>query len=600
MHLRRTIAVKLILVLWCTQLISALDMPPQTWNATERKHAEESQMNPFPPRARAIQGKSAIVCDTGSPIAVYAGIDTLKKGGSAADAAATVALTETATQLGSFISYAGILQLVYFDAKSGKVYSLGAGWNSYRGEIDPQTIPASQLGLPGLSPNSETGSVAEGRKTMVPGFMAGIEAMHKRFGKLPFAQLVEPAIWYADNGVTVTHLLSPYFSVYGKFLERTPEGRQFLSQAGHEHPQVGDRFVQPALAETLRGVAKDGAKYMYTGPWGQQFVAAVQKNGGKVTMADMAAYQPKWEEPIATTFGGEHVFAPGGDNDGGKAVLEALNFAEEMRLDQALPYWKNPQVFKRVSRILQFAAVGSYPTPEVAAFQREHRLSFSLADRISKEYAKAMLPLVEQSESLPPPSDSHHSAGVVVVDRWGNVAALVHTINTAPWGTTGIVVGGVPLSDAAGYQQTRLNQVKPGDRVPDDMAPVIVMKANKPVVAVATVGVSLVPETVRIILGALGNHSDPNTLLSTPPLLYNYAPPEPGESYIWKRQLVPDDAYDSEFLKELQSIGVNVQQERRAQVLAIRGTAAFVIFDQASGMLQSAEDPNVIDFSDAY
>lgn len=601
MKLQRAIATTLVFALLGIQAVPAADMSPQTWNAAERKRVEELQMNSFPPRARAVEGRSGIICDTGSPIAVYAGMAVLKKGGSAADAAATVALTEIATQLGSYISYAGVLRLVYFEAKSGKAYSLGAGWNSYRAESDAKSIPASQLGLPGLSSKGDTGSSSEGRKTLVPGFMAGIDAMHKRFGKLPFSQIFQPAIWYAENGVAMTPFLASYFSSYGKFLARTPEGRQFMSQAGKEHPQAGDRFVQVTLADTLRGVATHGAKYMYTGPWGKEFVTAVQSNGGKVTMADMMAYQPTWEEPIATDFGAQRVFAPGGQNEGGQTVLEALNFAEEMKLDQKEPYWKDPWAFSRLSRILQFAAVGAYPVPEVAAFQREHKLSFSASDRVTKAYAKAMAPLLEEHQaSVPQPQEPHHSAGVVVVDRWGNVAALVHSINTMPWGTTGIVVGGVPLSDAAGFQQSRLIHVKPGDRVPDDMAPVIVVKANKPVLAVATVGVSLVPETVRIILGALGHRAEANTLLSSPPLLYNYAAPASGESYIWKRQLVPEGAYDSEFLQQLQSIGVKVQQENREQVLALRGTAAFVIFDQTGRMLRSAEYPTVIDFGDAF
>ena len=596
-----TMAEILMLALFYAQVVPAVDISPPTWNAEERKRVELLQMSPFPSRARAVEGKSAIICDTGSPIAVSAGMEALKKGGTAADAAATVALTEIATQLGSFISYAGVLQLVYFEAKADKVYSLGAGWNSYRGESDANSIPASQLQLPGLSSGAVIGSGSEGRKTLVPGFMAGIEAMHKRFGKLPFAQLFEPAIWYAQNGVTVTPLLSAYFSRYGKFLARTPEGRQFVSQAGSEFPRAGDRFVQLALAETLRGVAKHGAEYMYTGPWGKQFVSAVQSNGGKVTMADMEAYQATWQEPAVTAFREQRVFAPGGSNDGGQAVLEALNFAEEMKLDQRQPYWKDPEVFSRLSRILQFAAVGAYATPEATAFQREHKLSFSPADRATKAYAKAMVPLLEEKQPFPPEApNSNHSAGVVVVDRWGNVAALVHTINTAPWGTTGIVVGGVPLSDAAGFQQNRLLKVKPGDRIPDDMAPVIVMEANKPALAVATVGVSLVPETVRIILGTFGNHADATTLLSTPPLLYNYAAPASGESYIWKKQLVPVGAYDSEFLKQLQSMGVDAQQEDRQQVLSLRGTAAFVTFDQNSHTLRSAEYPTVLDFADAY
>ncbi len=579
------------------QAAPAPDLSPQTWSAADRTRVENLQMSPFAPRARAIEGSSAIICNTGSPIAVYAGMEALKRGGTAADAAATVALTQIATELGSYVSYAGVLELVYFDAKSNKVYSLGAGWNSYRAENDPRSIPVTSLGLPGLTAKNDTN--AAGRKTLVPGFMAGIEAMHHRFGKLPFPDLFQPAIWYAENGVTVTPLLASYFSSQGKFLSRTPEGRRFMNQAGNEMPKAGDRFVQTDLATTLRDVVRHGSKSMYTGSWGKQFVSAVESNGGKVTMDDMAAYQPTWAEPISADFAGESIFAPGSSNEGGLEVLEALNFAEELKLDQQPPYWKDPAVFSRLSRILQFVETGPYSTPEVATFQREHNLSFSPAERATKAYARAMAPMLRGPAPPAEPQGSHHSAGVVVVDRWGNVAALVHSINTMPWGTTGMVVGGIPLSDAAGFQQNRLANVKPGARVPDDMAPAIVLKAGKPVLAVATVGVSLLPETVRIILGVLGNHADPNALLAAPPLLYNFAPPEPGESWSWKRQLVPDGGYDSDFLQHLQALDVGVRQETRAQVLAIRGTAAFVTIDATGRMLRSAEDPAVIDFADA-
>ncbi len=593
---RKNVSSILIIAFFSAQVAPAEDLSPQTWNAADRTRVEDLQMSPFAPRVRAVQGTSAIICDTGSPIAVYAGMQALNAGGTAADAAATVALTQIATELGSYVSYAGVLQLIYFDAKSNKVYSLGAGWNSYRAENDPRSIPVSALGLPGLSTKDDTN--AEGRKTLVPGFMAGIEAMHNRFGKLPFQDLFQPAIWYAQNGVKVTPLLAFYFSSQGKFLSRTPEGRQFMSQAGNEMPKAGDRFVQADLAKTLRDVAEHGAQSMYTGAWGQQFVSAVQKDGGKVTMDDMAAYQPTWVEPISTEFTGQSVFAPGGSNEGGQQVLEALNFAEEMKLDQQQPYWKDPAVFSHLSRILQFVETGPYSTPEVAAFQREHNLNFSSDDRVTKAYAKAMTPMLQRDpHSVPASQSPNHSAGVVVVDRWGNVAALVHSINTMPWGTTGIVVGGIPLSDAAGFQQSRLVNVKPGARVPDDMAPAIVLKAGKPVLAVATVGVSLVPETVRVILGALGNHADPGTLLAAPPLLYNFEAPEPGKSWAWKRQLVPESAYDPAFLQQLQSLGVDVRQETKAQVLALRGTAAFATIDERG--LRTAEDPAVIDFADA-
>ena len=81
-----------------------------------------------------------------SPIAVLAGVETLRHGGNAADAAATVALTEITTQLGSVVSFAGIMSLVYYDAKTSMLHSLDAGYNSYRNETDPKTIPVADLG----------------------------------------------------------------------------------------------------------------------------------------------------------------------------------------------------------------------------------------------------------------------------------------------------------------------------------------------------------------------------------------------------------------------------------------------------------------------
>ncbi len=135
------------------------------------------------PRRRVVEGKSGLVVATMSPIAVNAGMEALRQGGTAADAAATVALTQITTALGSYVSYAGILQLVYYDAKSGKVSTMNAGWNSYLGETDPKSIPVDDLGPLAFGTKPTEG--AEGRKTLVPGFMAGIEQMHKRFGRLP-------------------------------------------------------------------------------------------------------------------------------------------------------------------------------------------------------------------------------------------------------------------------------------------------------------------------------------------------------------------------------------------------------------------------------
>ena len=581
------------------QLADAADLSPDKWTPTDKNRVEALEMRFFPSQARTIQGSSAIICNTGSPIAVHAGIEALKQGGTAADAAATVALTQISVWLGSVVSYGGVLHLVYYEAKSGKTYSLDAGWNSYHGETSPRTIPVSDLRALGAPRPVTTG--AEGRKTLVPGFMAGIEAMHQRFGRLPFAQLFQPAIWYAENGVSVTPVESAWFQQYGKTLSRTPEGQKFLHQASNSFPKAGDRFVQAELAKTLRGVTKQGARYMYLGPWGKQFVAAVEREGGKVTMQDMKNYRPTWEEPLSTSFGDTTIVGPGKSNEAAHQVLEALNLITELRLEQMAPYWRDASVFRKLSQVLQLVEIGPFMTPEVSDYQQKNGLAFSPEDRITKAYAKAMAPFVgELQGAMTPRQGSHHSAGTVVIDRWGNIAAIVHTIEDGVWGSTGIVVGGIPLSGVAGSQQALLSTIKPGDRLPGLPSPIIVMSGNKPVLALATVGVSEIPEIVRVVLGSVGNHLDLQTVITAPPLLFNFEAPQAGESHTWKRVFVPEGAYNAEFLSSLEASGLRVQQKAHAQVLGLRGTAAMATIDPRTGMRHSAEDPAIIDFAATY
>jgi gamma-glutamyltranspeptidase/glutathione hydrolase len=591
MTLQGPIVAILICMLAVPQPAVGADISPNKWKPEEKAQAEKAEMVPWPSQARVVQGQSGLVAATMSPVAVHAGVEALRQGGTAADAAATVALTQITTALGSYVSYGGILQLVYYDAKSGKVSTLNAGWGSYLGETDPKSIPVDDLGPLAFGTKPTEG--AEGRKTLVPGFMAGIEQLHKRFGRLPFRELFQPAIWYAENGITISPTLGKFFSSREKYLSRTAEGRAFMNQAGDGLPKPGDRFVQAELAKTLRAVARSGSSYMYTGAWGEQFVQAVQRQGGKATMEDMKRYRPIWEEPQSTTFLGHTVFVPGKSNSGGSQVLEALNLAEELKLDQMGPYQKDPKAFRALSRILRKVESDSY----VAEYYRSSSLP---DDRITKAYAKAQASALDEVRDPPQPEDTHHSDSVIVVDRWGNVAALVHSINTVLWGTTGIVVGGIPISDAAGFQQARLAAIKPGDLVPQDEEPAIAMAGARPVLAVASVGASLIPETVRFLVGTLANHLDPLAVMAAPPLLVNNQPAKADESFSTKPELVPEGAYDSEFLQYLRALGVNTEQKSKQEAITLKGTAVLGTIDPQSGVLRSAETPGVFGFAAAY
>jgi gamma-glutamyltranspeptidase/glutathione hydrolase len=365
-------------------------------------------------------------------------------------------------------------------------------------------------------------------------------------------------------------------------------------------PKKGDRFVQIQLAKTLRGVAQNGSSYMYTGAWGQQYVQAVQRDGGAATVDDMKRYRPVWEEPQNTTFLGHTVYAPGKSNNSATGVLEALNLAEATQLDQMGPYYKDAKAFRTLSSILRVATYDGVPDPQLTEWKRKNGLSSAPADRLTKTYAKALAPVLDEVGDRGKIEGNHHSDAVVVVDRWGNVAALVHSINTVPWGTTGIVVGGIPISDAAGFQQSLMAAFKPGGPVPQDESPVIAMKAGKPDLAVATIGVSLLPETVRLLVGVLSNRLDPLTVMAAPPLLFNLEPMRTGEGTFTKAYLVPESAYDPELLQRLRESGVNIEQKSTAEVYGIKGTAVLGAIDLGSGVLRGVETPRVFGFADAY
>ncbi|HEY2049944.1 MAG TPA: gamma-glutamyltransferase, partial [Caulobacteraceae bacterium] len=436
--------------------VCAADLSPERWPAAIRADVERKEAFNFPPYARTVEGDRGLVTGTLSPLAVHSGAEALRQGGSAADAVATAALTEIATSAGGPVTYAGVLQLLYYDAKTRTVYALDAQWGRYEHETDPATIPdssrkADEVAQPYLPADQL------GRETLVPGFMAGVEAMHARFGRLAFADLFQPAIWYAEHGFVVSPIMAGEFRRQQPVLWRTPEGRRFASTPDGHLPTTGDLFVQPETARTLRAVATQGAAYMYTGDWARAFVAAVQGAGGKVTLDDLARYHALWRTPYSLPFEGATVYGVGENTVGACPTLEALNLLSASKVDGMGPYWRDPKAFAAYVRAIRLAYYGHY-LAEGAPSPQAPPQSSPCSTSLTAQYAKDSSPKLEAAASPPNPrtEPGHHSDSVVAVDRWGDVAVLVHSSNTVGWGVTGLVVGGVPIPDAAGRNQAWL------------------------------------------------------------------------------------------------------------------------------------------------
>jgi gamma-glutamyltranspeptidase/glutathione hydrolase len=259
------------------------------------------------------------------------------------------------------------------------------------------------------------------------------------------------------------------------------------------------------------------------------------------------------------------------------------------------PYWKDPKTFQAFSHVLELTVMSPYMHASIAKAALRDGIHLTPQDRATKSYAKAVFTHADSIiDTFSQPKTSNHSDAIVIVDQWGNIACLTHSINTVLWGTTGIVVHGVPLADAACFQQQALAELTPGDRLPNDISPIIVMTAGKPSLAVTSIGAALLPETVRILLNLLGNQLDPATAIAAPPMLLN-------TNYSIRGSVqVPEGRYDKEFLSSLRAAGLTVRIAPAGEARGIKGTAVIAAISPETGLRQSVEDAGIFSFADGY
>ncbi len=569
----RYISGKFILscVLFPCLILARLDaaLDPADWPAEIRAQIESKELRPLPSEARQTRVSGGMISASASPIAMEAGLRALKEGGSAADAAITVALTQIATTAGSVVSYAGVVEVVYYDASTETVQTLSAPWKTYKGEKEVQPIP-STTELEG----------GQGRKTLVPGFMAGMEALHKRHGRLEWSELFAPSIHYAENGIEVGRVLNSWIKGRAKVLGRTDSGKAFLQGGGEAFPQVGDRFFQRETAATLRAIASEGASYIYSGKWAEAYVDAIQNEGGNVTIDDLKEYAPEWRDPLTATFGKSKIYAA--RTKGSASVLLSLNMALASGLMDLPPYWESPEAFSRLAKTSYLAEIMFNLDPEGWSMEQCAKLSYA------QEKLKANFPeLIQAKDNI-----SEHSAAIVVVDEEGNIAALTHSINTSIWGSTGIVVEGIPIADAASINYYHWSKQKPGDYVLTSIPPVIVFEDDEPVFAVSTIGRGLIRETSRVLLRFVGGDFDIASIVNTPQWLVRNYPSGATK--------IVEGTYSEEFLEELSELGALYEEVPKSKRFSNVGWASFIQLDPTSGEFIGQEDPRFMNFVEGY
>jgi gamma-glutamyltranspeptidase/glutathione hydrolase len=547
-------------------------------------HKRREDPHPF-----LAEGRSGLVVGLTGQRSVGAGIESLKKGGSAADAAVATALAQVVEAAGSYVSFAGILSMTYFEASTGEVHFLNACYNTPLDENDPLSIPAlDEEGLKG---------VASGRTALVPGFMAGVQAAHDRFGKLPFAAVVRPAIALAEDGFPVDPLLAASIGFRKEALSRLPETKRVFTRKEGGFYAEGDLFRQPELAETLGQVAARGSAYMYTGDWARRFVDAVRRDGGRITPRDLETYRVVWEPPLETTYRDARVFAPGLSSTGGVDTVEALNLLECAALEQRGAPTQSADSFFWLMQITNNQSLNFAPEPAARRFPGR---DLSPRARATKDHARwlweqmqagAWPYAVKPARAKPRPG---HSSGVVAVDRWGNVAALTHSINTTAWGNTGIFVAGVSIPDSAAFQQEAIKQAGPDNRLPDRMSPLIVTRDGRPVLASSAIGAGLHQRNVQILANVLAFDMDAQAGVDAPAFLL---PEWSGSRCVAQ---VGEGMFDNSLLEGVRRLGQEVKTLRPEAAEAFTGYWAGIAIDARTRRLRGAGTAELPSHAEGY
>ncbi len=352
-----------------------------------------------------------------SPLAAKAGTTILEMGGNAVDAAiaanAVIALTEPSGD-----GIGGDLFAIIYDAKSGQLHGLNAaGWA-------PKALSADVLRAKGQTAVRGIHSVT------VPGTVAGWDAMRRKFGSLGFADLLAPAVYYAQEGFPVTEQVARMWGRAVDRLDNNAYTKATFLLDGTRAPKEGEIFRNPDLARTFQRIAEHGRDGFYTGPVAEAIVRLSKEEGGLMALDDLRDLEAEWVTPISTTYRGWTVYELPAPTQG-IAALMMLNLMEQAPLGEwgfhsprALHYMIEAKKLAYAD-MLKYTADPHFTRVPTAAM---------LDKKAAAERARLIDPAKASCQVTPATYQSvaglqgSETIYLTVVDRDGNMVSLIQSI----------------------------------------------------------------------------------------------------------------------------------------------------------------------------
>ena len=455
-----------------------------------------------------IYAKNGMV-SSASKLASEVGAETLRQGGNAVDAAVATAFALAVTWPSAGNIGGGGFLVYHGDDGEATTFD-------FREKAPMAATERMYLGLDGAVVNNSNhfGPLAVG----VPGTVAGLYLAHSRLGSLPWEDLVQPAVELAREGIPITYSLQTGFERSASRFRQYPASERKFIKADGSFYELGETWVQPDLAHTLKLIRDNGADGFYRGENAERLASFMADIGGLITEEDLAAYAAREREPIRGTYRGYEIVSMPPPSSGGVGIVQMLNILEGFDLADM---GHNSSDYLHV---LTETMRRAYSDRAEHLGDPDFNESMPLDRLMDKDYAadlRASIDMTRKSESSPElfaqAYESEETTHFSVVDEDGNMISMTYTLEFG-YGSAIVVDGGgyllnnelgdfnaVPgVTDERGQIGTAPNLVAPEKRPLSSMSPTIVAQDGKPVFAIGSPGgKTIINTTMQVILNVI-------------------------------------------------------------------------------------------------
>ncbi len=470
-------------------------------------------------------------------LASQVGLDILKQGGNAVDAAVAVgfALAVTLPRAGN-IGGGGFMIVHLQDGNKNIAIN-------YREKAPAKASKDMFLNDKGdVDYAKVSGSYSA---SCVPGTVAGLVDAQQKYGKLKLSQVIAPAIKLAEDGIPVSYDLNQSLITAKPWLQKSPEAMKIFYHKDGSAYKVGEILKQPELANSLKLIAKQGKKALYEGEIAQKIADSMAKNGGLITLQDLKNYNVEEMKPLKGTYRGYTIYSMPPPSSGGIILIELLNILENFPLAD---YGNNSaKTINLMSNAMSYAYNDRNSDLGDPDF-----VKMDLAKFLSKKYAKQIAQKITTDKHIlskdistvdPEDREKLQTTQFSVVDKDGNMVSNTYTLNYS-YGN-GIVVPGtgillnnemddfaakVGVANVFGLVQGEANTVAPNKRPLSSMTPTIVLdKDGKPFLATGSPGGSrIITTTLQVILNIIDYNMNLQSAVNNPRMHSQLWPEEIG------------------------------------------------------------------------